>query len=356
MSALAGAADVFYCTREDVKQALDVQETARSNRQIDRTIKSRSRAIEAQMGRIFYPLVTSRTFDWPPLPYSGVFPWRMWLDQHEVITVSSLVSGGVTIPATDYLLEPVNDGPPYSHIDINLGTSSALAAGSTWQQSTTVTGVFGYTTDTEDAGTLAAAISSTTATSLTLSATATVGVGTILAVGSERMLVTERAMASTGQTLQSALTASMADVTVAVTDGTAYVVDEVLLLDSERMLIVDIAGNALTVKRAWDGSVLAAHTSPTVYALRQCTIVRGALGTTAATHSSAAAVSAHVVPTTIRSLCVAESITELLAEESGYARTIGSGDNTRNASLAGLKDLRAQAFTAYGRSARIRAV
>ena len=47
------------------------------------------------------------------------------------------------------------------------------------------------------------------------------------------------------------------------------------------MLITDIAGNNLIVKRQKSGSTLAAHTGSTIYAPRQVTITRGDLGTTA---------------------------------------------------------------------------
>jgi hypothetical protein len=122
------------------------------------------------------------------------------------------------------------------------------------------------------------------------------------------------------------VSALASDVTIAVTTGTSYTVGEILLLDSERMLIVDIAGNNLTVKRAWDGTVLAAHTGSTIYAPRRLTVTRGAVGTTAATHSNGAAITRHVVPGLIKELCVAEALNTLLQETGGYSRVIGTGN------------------------------
>jgi hypothetical protein len=126
-------------------------------------------------------------------------------------------------------------------------------------------------------------------------------------------------------------------------------------LDSERMLIVDIAGNNLTVKRAWDGTVLAAHTGSSIYAPRTLTVTRGALGTTAAIHTTAAAITCHVVPGLVRELCIAEATNLLLQGASGYARTIGAGDYTKESSGTGLANLRDQVYAAYGRKSRIRA-
>lgn len=343
----------WNCTREDVKRALDVAETARSNGQIDRAIEAASRTIEGRLHRRFYPELRTMTWDWPNPQRAR--SWRLWLDANELISVSSVVSGGVTIPASDYLLYPT-DGPPYNRIEINLSSSSAWSSGTTHQQAIAITGLYGYRADEVPAGTLAAAISTTTATTVNVSDAAAIGVGDIIKVDSERMIVTGRSMLTTGQTLQTPLTTSNANVTVAVTNGSAFAVDEVILLDSERMLVADIGGNNLTVRRAWDGSVLAAHTGSTIYAPRTLTVERGALGTTAATHSSGAAVARHVPPGPVSALCVGLALAQVLQEQSGYARTAGSGEAQREVVGRGLKALWDDAYTACGRQARIRGV
>jgi hypothetical protein len=141
-----------------------------------------------------------------------------------------------------------------------------------------------------------------------------------------------------------------------VTAGT-ITVGETLLVDSERMLVVDVAGTTLTVKRAWDGTVLAAHTSGAdLYAPRTVTVTRGALGSTAATHTISTALTRHVVPGPVRELSVAETVNLLLQRQSGYARTVGSGDNVRESSGRGLRSLRDQVWTSHGRKVRLGAV
>lgn len=345
---------VWLCTREDVKRALDSAETARNDAQVDRAIDAATLTIEGLTHRRFYPQVGTRHKDWPS---SQVGPaWRLYLDADELISVTTLVAGAIIIASSDYFLEPANSGPPYNRIEIDLGGPAAFGASTTRQRAIAITGVFGHSADEAPAGALSAAVSSTTATTIAVTDSAAIGVGHIIRVDSERMIVTGKSMVTTGQTLQTPLTASAADVTVTVTTGSAYLVDEVILLDSERMLIVDIAANQLTVKRAWDGSVLTTHTGSTVYALRTLTVERGALGTTAATHSLAADIARHVVPGPVRQLAIAEALTALQQEGSGYGRTVGSGDNQREASGKGLADLRAQVYTSHGRKARSRAV
>ena len=350
--------EAWYCSREDVKAALDSKETARNNPQIDRAIAAASRSIEGLTHRRFYPWTGTRYVDWPNYQYAR--PWRLWLGPNEVASVSSLVSGGVTIPATDYFLRRGDDldEPPYTSIEIDLDSPSAFGAGATHQRSAAITGVFiGCPVNEESVGSLTADLAaSPTATASATWTTARIGVGDILHVDNERVIITERTMVDSTQNLQTPLTASVADVTVAVTSGLSFAVDEILLLDSERMRVVDIAGNNLTVKRAWDGSVLAANTGSDIYTLTGIEISRGQLGTTIAAHSSGTTIYRHVVPSLVRDLAIAEAMSTLMQEGSGYARTAGSGENEREVSGRGLKGLLDDVYTAYGRKARISAI
>lgn len=353
---------VWYASREDVKTALDYKETARNNAQVDRALEYASRSVEKLCHRVFYPTVATRYFDWPNHQYAKA--WRLWLDQNDLISVTTFVSGGVTVAAADYFLEPVNSGPPYSYVEIDLSSSASLSAGDTFQRSAAILGLWGHSNDEAPAGTVAANATSS-ATTIQVSDSASVGVGQLLRAGTERLLVTEKRMVTTGQTLQTPLTAMKNNETVAVTDGTAYSVGETLLLDAERMLIVDIAGNNLTVKREWGGSTLAAHTGSTIYAPRQLTVTRGVLGTTAAALTLADPVVKWLAPGPVRELCVAEAAVALLRESSGYAaqtgvgsqsRTVGGGQATRTAPGIGIGDLRDQVYASHGRKARSRAV
>lgn len=349
-----------YATREDVQRALDSKLTARNNAQIDRALESASRGVDALCHRRFYPEHDTRSWDWPNQQYAR--PWRLWLDDNELISVTTLASGGTTIAASDYFLEPNRGGPPYNRLEIDLDSTAGFGGGNTHQRAITVTGLFGYANDETSVGTLTAAVSSTTATAVavTASASALLGVGSVLRIDDERFLVTGRSMADTGQNLGgSGLTAQANSVTVAVSDGTGFAIDEIILIESERMLIVDIAGNNLTVKRAWDGSVLAAHSAGVdVYAPRTLTVTRGALGTTAATHNSGVTVNRWDPPGPVRDLTIAEVIAQLTNEQAGYARTRKSGDggtSERALDMSALKGLRDRVYASHGRKGRVRA-
>ena len=350
---------VWYTTRESVMNALDSKLTARNARQIDRAIESASRGIEGLCHRTFYPELDTRSWDWPN-SQSGT-SWRLWLDDHELISVTTLTSGGTTIAASDYFLEPNRSGPPYNRLEVDLASSASFGGGPTHQRDITVTGLFGYTNDETTAGAATEALdASETGVDVDGTAAALLGVGSVIRIDSERMLVTGRTMADTGQNLGADIDQQLKTVTISVASGAAFATDEVILIDGERMLIVDIAGNNLIVKRAWDGSANAAHTSGAdIYALRTLTVQRGALGTTAATHSSSAPILRWDPPGPVRDLTIAEAVAQVTNELAGYARVRKSGDggtSERATDATALKGLRDRVYVSHGRKGRVRAI
>lgn len=349
---------IWYATREEVKTELDVRETARSNARVDRALEDASRTVEDSLcHRKFYPVQATRYFDWPPR--SGATPWVLRLDDQELISVSAVASGGTMIASDEYNLEPVNSGPPFNRVEVKLSSDASFGGGATYQRDVQIAGLWGYRLTETSAGALAEILDDTeTAIDVDGATSAAVGVGSILRVDSERMLVRERAQLSTGQTLGGAgLTAQNNSVSVTVQNGAAFTPGEVILIDAEKMRVDEVAGNTLVVTRPWDGTTIAAHSvGATVYAPRTLTVVRGALGTTAATHATASTVYRFDPPGSVRQLVIAEALTDLLQGRSGYARTAGSGEGERETSGKGLADLRARVYASHGRKARMRSV
>lgn len=345
--------EVWYCTRESVKTALDFKETARDNARIDEAIQSASREIEGCLHRVFYPLVRTRKFDWPNSQRAK--PWRLWLDDNTLISLTSVESGGDTIPPANVILYP-DSGPPYTRVEINLDTNSAFGSGPTHQNDITMVGLWGFQNSESPAGALDEALDAVE-TDVNVTNSEIVGVGQLIRVDNERMLVTNKRMLDTTQDTTGALTAQNNDVTVGVADGTLFFVGETILVDSERMLITDIAGNNLVVKRGWDGTVLATHGSgASVFAPRTLIVERGALGTTAATHTDDTVLVKWLAPSTIQSLAKALAIDIVLQESAGWARTSGSGEAERETRASGIARLWDKAYITYGRKARTRGV
>ncbi|MET7944284.1 hypothetical protein [Streptomyces sp. NPDC005302] len=352
-------AGVFYATREEVKAELDVRETARSNLRIDRALADATGAVHGLTHRVFYPVLATRYFDWPARGGSAADVLR--LDSNELVAVTALASGATSISADDYFLRRADDRdePPYTRIELNRATSASFGNGTTWQRDVAITGLFGYRNDETPLGTVVEALDSTeTGVDVDAATSAGLGVGSVLRLDAERLIVRERAQLDTGQTLAGGgLTNQNNSVVVTVQSGGVFAAGEVILIDGERMRVDDIAGNTLIVSRAWDGSTIAAHTAgAAIYAPRTLTVTRGALGTVAASHTSGTTIARWDAPGSVRQLCLAEALVDLLQGRSGYARTAGSGDNERETSGKGINDLRDRVYTSHGRKARSRAV
>ena len=348
---------VTYATRGDVMRALDMAETARADRQILRDLQTASRSVEQLTRRLFYPTVATRYFDWPNFQHT--YSWKLYLDHNELISADSITTAGIALTVgSDVLLEPVNDGPPYTWIEINLARAPAFAGASTRQRSIVIAGTFGGCPVAEVATCALDGLITSSVTTIDITDVADVppDIGDLIRVDDERMIVTGQSVISTGQSLATPITSSTASTAVAVSDGTAFAIDEVIELDTERMLVVDILANTLVVRRAWDGSVLASHTGSTVYAVRRLTVERGALGTAATAHLDTSVIHRYLAPALVRELTIAETVNTLQGEQSAYARDRGAGSAARPRAGDSLDDLRQRVMEAHGRQMRTSAI
>jgi hypothetical protein len=306
---------IMYATRELVMRSLEVMENAYQGGRIDATILSASRSAEGFLHRRFYPEQRTILKDWPNNSYSPT--WEVNLGDQEMISLSAVASGGTTI-TSDCILRRGDDlaEPPYSTLAVDLTSDSSFSGGSSFQRSLSIAGLFGYSdTDVTFAGAaLSGGINSSVTTMVTNPSSGwfTVGIGSLLKVDSERMMVIDRRMSSIGITTTSALLDIQSGRTFTTASASSLAIGEVILIDSERMRIDDIAGTSVIVTRAWDGTVLAEHSSgATIYGLRTAIVRRGILGSTAASHSDAVSIYVHEFPSLLTELVAAESIVML---------------------------------------------
>jgi len=317
-----GNATRWYATREAVKAAAGISGAAQ-NALIDEKIEEASEDVEEFLRRAFIPETTERLYPWPPDKGGGTV---LRIAREDLIAVTQLQTKAqdtspTTISSSDYFVEPVNDGPPYGSIEIDLSSTASFEAGDTTQRSIGVTGRWGYREDTRAAG-LLAEDDDGAELALNVSDSGLIGVGdTILiepgaaaAAGSvaEPLFVSEKVLLDTTANTAGALTASNANVTIPVNDGSLVKAGEVITIDAERILIESISGNNLTVERAVDGSVLATHANPSdVYAPRTLTVVRAVNGATATVHDDTDAVVVYAPPADIRGYVIAYAIQEM---------------------------------------------
>lgn len=344
-------------------RSLEINNTIRIKAIIDEKIDATSPIVESQLHRRFYPEQKTVKFNWPNYSYTP--SWQLDLGDNELISVSQLVAGGVALTgdghasSSQFFLRRWDDKdePPYSYIEINLATSAAFSSGTTFQRAIEITGLFSGDKDTSTAlthGLLGGNITNV-ATSLVINPSAgiyPVGVGSLILIGTERLIIVERQMSAVaGQTLVSTMDASQADKIVDVASGALFASDEIILLGAERMRIEDIAGNNLIVERAFDGTALTTHgIGEQVYALRTFTAKRGQLGSTAAAHNLNDPIYVHQYPGPVAELTKAETLVLIEQDSAAYARVIGSGGNAIESGGKGLEDVRKRAFAACGRA------
>lgn len=371
-----------------MQRSIDFKDGLEVFNALDRAMSSAADNIDGQLHRVFFPSDDVRYFDWPNQGGSGggqyAEPWRLWFNENDCVVLTQVVSGGVTIPLSAIFLEPVNNPqkgrPFYTYLELDRAQSYYFGNNAqSPQHSIVITGTWGYGAAADLAGTLAANVGSSD-TTVTVSDGSRTGPGDLIILGygqatapfpsalgyagaigaytGERILVTDVSTVTTGLTQSgSGVTeASSSDQALTATGSGNLNAGEVIVLDQEDMLVEQIVGGIATVRRAWNGTTLSAHSGATVYAFRQLSVSRAQLGTTATTYSSGASVYKHRIPPLIHDLAIAEAAGQVLQEGSGYARTVGSGESAHPAPGIALMDKWAEAHTRHGRKARHRAV
>lgn len=347
----------WYATVEDVASALGAKSTAYNEADLRRAVGAGSKDVDdlcQYVDGAFRPWRATYYFDWPTQQTTTYY--RLWLDALPLISVEMLVSGGVVLNPAYYNLEPNQYGPPYRRIELNRGSSAAFSyTGGTPQRAIGALGLWGMGDEREVAGSLVGSIDAVT-TTIACSDASKLGTGDHIVIDSERMEVTGKSWAGAAFVGVAGLAASAAARTLPITGG-PLLAGELLLIDSERVKVVDVAGSTITVERAQDGTPLAAHTNgATVYARRGLTVTRGARGSIASAHSGGAVISRHVVPADVNALTIASAIVTHLSEQAGYSSQGSGTGQTHSGPAGGLDTLRERVVSNYGRQMRTRVV
>lgn len=377
-----------YSNRDEAQRAIEFAPGVDVNAALDRALLSAADNIDGQLHRVFFPSDDTRFWDWPNQGGASggqyAAPWRLYLDDNDLVCMTSLVTGGVTIPLGQVFPAPWDNPaklrPYYSRIELDRATNAAFGGNAqTPQNSIAITATWGYGADADPAGALAANVADDD-TTITGTDGSKIGPGDLMLLGygrgsapdpesaphasaiqpylGERILVTDVAAVQTGLTQAGSglTTAEASDQALQWSGSGALNAGEVIVLDQEDMLVEKITGSVATVRRAWNGTTLDSHSGAPIWAFRQFSALRAQLGTAAASYEAAAAVSRHRVPPLVRDLSIAETVNRILQEGSGYARTTGSGESARPAPGVALADLWDEARTRHGRKARTRGV
>ena len=346
----------WYATVEDVSRVLGVKSTAYADDAIRRAVAAGSADVDNILrwsSGSFRPSRKTIYREWPSRQTTDFY--RLWLDGNPLLSVETLTTGGTTIDPAKFFLEPQEYGPPYNRIELNRGSSVSFSyTGATPQRAVAITGLWGLGDDRAPAGTLVGTINASV-TSITCSDGSAFGIGDHFVIDSERLEVTGRSWTAAGTVDTGGLASSAAANTLPLAGGSVSA-GELLLVEAERMLVVDVSGSTVTVRRAVDGTTLAAHSAAAaVYARRGLMVTRGAQGSTAASHTTGAALSRHVVPGDVSALCIASAITVHLHESTAYAQDKGA-EGAQAKIGEGISTLRDRVSSNYGRQSRMRVV
>lgn len=209
----------WYATRKELASRLGIDTgNTTKNSLMDETLESVSRMIEMHTDRWFYPRKEVRYYTPKSTGEDRSYRWSVLTD--DLLSLTELatdqngtnVYGDIWTLNTDYALEPANAAlgaipSPYWRLDVLPYARYTFPA---WQRSVRATGNWGYYDVRQAASaTLAAAITTTSATSITLSAAPDVTIGHTIWVDSEAMFVTALAGAvATVQRAQNGTTAA----------------------------------------------------------------------------------------------------------------------------------------------------
>lgn len=139
-----------YTDKAAVKQHVGIPTaTTTYDDLLDVLVTAVSRAIDGYCrGRQFYATTETRYFDY-------VEPYRLWLDK-DLISITTLTSGGVTLTdGTDFVKWPYS-GPPYRRLDVLTNGGALFQFSGTPQRAISLAGSWGYAATTPTPVALAA--------------------------------------------------------------------------------------------------------------------------------------------------------------------------------------------------------
>lgn len=338
---------IWYASMTEVQRAADVPSSAHFDAHFADVMDQATDAVHQITQRSFAPMLDTRYFPWPQDMSQN--PRMLRLGKDELVSVTAAVGGdGNNVSLSNLKLineDSADDGGPYNCL---MNSGGWVGSGTFPERSIGITGVYcgGPLVEQNTADT----VSSLSGSTVDISDSSRVEVGSVIRIADERLVVSRRGWLQSNNAASITIDDEETSDMFAVTSGAAFHVNEWILIDSEQMLITDIVGNNLIVLRAYNGSQLAQHTGVTaVYVNRRLTVERGALGTTAVDTGSGADVLLFKFPPLVRQLCKAEALTIMQQDAASYASRSGSGQGEIPMAVRALPDLRERVKGLYGR-------
>lgn len=180
----------LYCTLSQLKERyLDINDSSDDDVLLD-TIEEASRALDGACHRFFYPQVQTRHYNHDEANCLRIDDGADLLE----VTTLKTDNGGTTPSSSNYYLMTgaSYNTTPYTRIAIKTDSGASFGYSGTVQKANEITGIWGYHNDWSNAFqsagvTLSADITSTTATSITVTGKSIAEPGQMIRVNSEYM-------------------------------------------------------------------------------------------------------------------------------------------------------------------------
>jgi len=307
-----------YCSLAEIDEDSELFGSEREAKIFEK-IQAASNFLEKEIGW-FLPVSMTRKFNGHG---------RSTLLIPPLLSLTSLINNGATLSAASYSLQP--DGRhyangPFSEIHAAPGVAVAAFCWSSYENGVEVTGKWGLYDYLKSLGATLGADQSANAVTLQVDNGALASPGMVIVIGDESEFIesTHSTPSAAVTTLNGALDAVSDQVTF--TNGTLINIGETIRVDLEQMKVIDRNGNVGYVQRGWNKSRKASHTTgANVDVYRTFRVTRAVNGTSAAAHTTAAAISRQTVPGDVRQLTLKIASRMLKDSSSGYSGVIGDG-------------------------------
>lgn len=309
--------DRYYCTLAELLTDLGLPGIRDEEAAVSR-IRAASDWIDRHLGQ-FIPVTETRSFD-------GKGTLNLWIDA--LLAITTVTDDGTALGASDYVPYPLMKhwpNGPYSRLTIDPDSARSV-----WTDEEDVIEIAGRWGLYEEAIATGATVQSNPlaagGTSLVVSNGAKAGVGMVLKIESEQLLVTA-SEAPTDTTANLAEDLDNSEEEWDLSSAASINVGEILRVDFEQAKVLDKVSNTVAVKRGWNETKIVAHTTAAdVYAYRTFTVKRGCNGTTDAAHVQGTAISRYIPPFDVNWLCRQIAGLMLKKAQSGFAGKVGNAE------------------------------
>jgi len=338
-----------YASISDIDSAATIHYTPNTRASIKNKLIAAADRADELCRQQFYPNIRTKRFnrDTPGAIEDGgtLFTDTDWLELDQVTLNGDIIPPADLVELRDYF------GLRFDSIGLLSNSQYAWTQATDEWYSIMVTGTTGYSNNTHHIASLTSDITDTE-TILVTPGSNKLDVGALIRINDEWLHIVDRDWTTSAAVTISDITI---DQTTIDTNVATWVPGDRLRIGWEQLEVVDYAGTAIKVVRAVNGTTPSPHlTGAAINEWTTYTVERGVNGSTPAPHLTGAAISQWQPPAGVKEHSIAYVLTHLGQEASSYNRTIGTGDQQREATGRGLDTITRTLVADYRRRRNLR--